>query len=76
MKCSDFVESVTELLEGALPADRHDLLTAHLEDCRGCVNYLRQIRLTRQLAGRLYDDSVEPEVRRRLLSTYRQWRGL
>jgi predicted anti-sigma-YlaC factor YlaD len=46
LACKEFVELVTEYLEGALAADVRARFEAHLEVCSGCRLYLGQMRLT------------------------------
>jgi hypothetical protein len=45
------VELVTDYLEGALAPDLHARLTAHLDACPPCVEYVDQIRTTSRLAA-------------------------
>ena len=42
--CREFVELVTDYLEGALPASERDRFEAHLAECDGCVGYLEDMR--------------------------------
>ena len=51
--CVEFVEVVTDYLEGALSARDRARLEAHLTACDGCTRYLAQIRTTIELTGRL-----------------------
>ena len=44
--CQELVELVTDYLDGALPADLDGLVHQHLDGCDGCIEYVRQIRLT------------------------------
>lgn len=75
LTCKKLVELVTDYLEGALsPADR-DLFEAHLAGCDGCDRYLKQMRLTIQLLGRLTEDAIAPDARDRLLEVFRDWKG-
>jgi hypothetical protein len=46
LPCQEFVELVTEYLEGVLPHDLSERLEEHLKVCRGCEMYLGQMRLT------------------------------
>ena len=72
--CQDFVELVTDYLDGALPADMHAQVDEHLAGCDGCQNVLAQWRSIIALAGRLTEDDVDntDEITRdRLISTIR-----
>ncbi len=74
MTCRQLVRLVTEYLEGALaPADRRRF-EQHLAGCEGCSAYLEQLRTTLRLLGRLDEESLAPEMRRRLFSAFRAWR--
>jgi hypothetical protein len=44
--CQELVELVADYLDGALPADLDGLVHQHLDECDGCIEYVRQIRLT------------------------------
>jgi len=51
--CRELVELVTDLLDGALPPGCREGGEAHLADCDGCTEYLRQIRATIEALGAL-----------------------
>jgi predicted MFS family arabinose efflux permease len=46
LACQEFVELVTDYLDGALPPDGDAKVRQHLAECDGCGEYLRQIGLT------------------------------
>ena len=46
LACQELVELVTDLLDGVLPPGWRDSAEAHLADCDGCTEYVRQIRMT------------------------------
>jgi hypothetical protein len=46
LACQELVELVTDLLDGVLPPGWRDSAEAHLADCDGCTEYVRQIRTT------------------------------
>ena len=72
--CRQAVELVTDYLEGALPRRERERLEAHLAACPHCHEYLRQMRATIALMGRIEPDELEPEVRAELIGLYRRWR--
>lgn len=73
MPCQEFVERVTDYLEGALsPADTARL-EAHLGACAHCAHYLAQLEITLDLAGQLQVDDVTPEMRGDLLQAFSRW---
>ena len=44
LACVEFVELVTDYLEGVLPAAEARRLERHLDTCPGCTEYLEQMR--------------------------------
>ena len=73
LPCRDFVELVTEYLEGGLSARDRARFEAHLADCEYCETYLEQIRETIRVLGRLPEESLSPAAKRALLSAFRSW---
>jgi predicted anti-sigma-YlaC factor YlaD len=68
------VELVTEYLEGAMSARDVAIFEAHLSVCPGCTAYFEQIRQTIKLAGKLTEDSIDPQARDELLRVFRNWK--
>ncbi len=68
--CREFVEVVTDHLEGALPESVRREVDAHLRDCDGCTAYLHQMRLAIRALGEAPADPPDPEVRRRLVQAF------
>ena len=76
--CVEFVEVVTDYLEGAMDARDRARLEAHLGACDGCERYLAQIRTTIELTGRLGTDDVDalgPAARAELLTAFRAFKN-
>jgi hypothetical protein len=73
--CREFVELVTEHLEGTLPVDVERAISAHLELCEPCVEYLEQMRATTRLLGSVPTESLPPVVRNELLEVYSRLHG-
>ena len=72
--CKDFVELITEYLDGALPDDVRVQVDEHLDGCDGCRNVLAQWRTIIALAGGLTEadvDNTDEITRDRLISTIR-----
>ena len=46
LSCRELVELVTDYLEGALPERERDSFEHHIEGCKGCHEYVRQMRET------------------------------
>jgi anti-sigma factor RsiW len=59
--CIEFVELVTDYLEGVLPARERRAFEHHLTLCDPCVTYLEQMRETLRLTGALAIEDV-PEA--------------
>jgi anti-sigma factor RsiW len=73
LTCAQFVELVSDYVEGALkPADRQRF-DDHLADCGGCSTYLEQLRATITLTGRLRTSDVPAEAVDALLSAFRNY---
>jgi anti-sigma factor RsiW len=73
--CREFVELVTDYLEGALPDHERVRFEAHLAECDGCTAYLEDMR---RLVGSLHelpDPPPDPATREALLSAFRDLRG-
>jgi len=76
LACREFVEVVTDYLEGAMPARERARFEHHLSQCDGCDHYLAQIRCTVNLAGRVTVadvDALGPIARERLLGAFREF---
>lgn len=74
MPCQEFVECLTDYLEGALTDVDRTRLEEHLAECDECALYLDQLRTTRELTGRLQDDDVTPAMRDGLMAAFNRWK--
>lgn len=72
--CREVVELVSDYLEGALPPVLRNKVEQHLSWCRGCRDYLEQMRETIRLTGRLGEESIPPDIRDELVVAFRDWR--
>jgi anti-sigma factor RsiW len=73
--CREFVEQVTDYLEGTLDEREGREIDVHLETCPGCRSVLGQWRQVIRLSGKLAEadvDEVDPDTRRRLMASFRQ----
>ena len=71
--CKQFVEDVTDYLEGSLPPDVVALIDEHLADCPHCREYLREMRRTIADAGAPTErdvDSMPADLRNRLMDAF------
>jgi predicted anti-sigma-YlaC factor YlaD len=72
--CREIVEAVTDYLEDRLPPEDRALFEAHLAICKGCRNYLEQMRETLRIAGAAAPKSLRPEQRDELVRLFRSWK--
>jgi predicted anti-sigma-YlaC factor YlaD len=74
--CHEFVEVVTDYLEGALPEEHADLVEEHLVLCVSCKAYLDQLEATvRALPDAARDEPVPEATHEALLSAFRDWKA-
>jgi predicted anti-sigma-YlaC factor YlaD len=74
LACIEFVEMVTEYLEGSLPALERTRVTRHLGSCDGCTTYLDQMRRTIAMARLLRGPERSPDRERRVIDAARRSR--
>jgi anti-sigma factor RsiW len=74
LTCQEFVELVTEYVEGALPPAERARFEAHLTDCDYCVDYLAQMRVAIDILGHLREEHISSAARSRLLAVFRDWK--
>ena len=74
LRCQEFVELVTEYLEGTLLPAQRERFQAHLDYCDMCITYIEEIRLTILALGHLSEDHIAPAARDRLLAEFRDWK--
>lgn len=73
--CREFVELVTDYLDGALPRRDQRRMDKHVRACDGCDAYLEQVRLTVRSLRELPPEPVDPHVREHLLAAFHDLRG-
>jgi anti-sigma factor RsiW len=74
LTCKEFVEIVTEYLEGCLPVEERLRFEAHLQSCSGCRTYLEQMRQTIQALGWLPEVQIPHETLESLVDAFRDWK--
>jgi anti-sigma factor RsiW len=74
LDCHDFVELVTDHLEGCLDPETEARFEEHLAQCPGCEVYLDQFRQTISRVGRIAPESVDPVTLDILLLAFRDWK--
>ena len=72
--CEEFVELVTDYLEGALDRDTEARFVMHATACPGCERYLAQFRTTIEAMGTVPPETLDPLVRDEMLAAFRGWR--
>ncbi|WP_240687274.1 anti-sigma factor family protein [Amycolatopsis suaedae] len=75
LRCEQFVELVTEFLDGALDPRAEREFVDHLAECDGCGRYLDQVRTTVSALGELPEDHLPEPARATLLSAFRKKSG-
>lgn len=75
LACQEFVELITDYLDGALPAGERARFEAHLAECDGCTAYFESLRLTVDTLGALPSPPADPHAREVLLRAFRELRG-
>lgn len=73
LTCQDFVELVTDYLEGALDEDATARFEQHLAICPGCETYLNQIKETASRLGEIPVESLSDEMQSTLLAAFRDF---
>ena len=74
LSCQEFVELVTDYLEGALDDDAVRRFDEHLALCPGCQTYLDQMRETASRLGTIPVETLSEEMQAALLSAFRDFR--
>ncbi|MDQ3729882.1 MAG: zf-HC2 domain-containing protein [Actinomycetota bacterium] len=67
--CQEFVEEVTDYLEGKLSEVEERWTDEHLAACPHCRAYLEQMRATIAALRGLAETDVDPALRDRILSS-------
>jgi anti-sigma factor RsiW len=73
LTCVEMVESITDYLEGALPADELARFRDHLLCCDGCEAYLDQMRTTVRLLRTSPQHRLSRDAEGAIVDTFRQW---
>ena len=74
--CNEFVELVTDYLDGAMPPTEARRLEEHLAICGGCRKVLEQFQAVIRLSGRLSEadvDALPPAAREPVMAAFREW---
>ena len=73
--CREFIELVTDYLEGTLPDSERIRMEAHLAECDGCTGYLEDMRRLVRSLHVTPEEPPDPATRDALLRAFRDLRG-
>ncbi|MDQ1627976.1 MAG: hypothetical protein QOI54_1720 [Actinomycetota bacterium] len=73
LTCRELVEIVADYLDGALSADRHAAVVAHLGQCEGCYRYLAQLQSTLRVLSTVSSPNLSAQRRSAALEAFRHW---
>lgn len=74
MTCRRLVDVLTDYLDGVVDPQLRADIESHIVICRGCANYVEQMRTTIDLLGRIADDEPAEPQAEPLLGIFRAWR--
>lgn len=72
IRCVEFVELVTEWMEGALSDTERGGVEEHIAICPECTIYLAQLRETTMVLGRFDAQPPAEPARERLMAEFRR----
>jgi anti-sigma factor RsiW len=75
LSCQELVELVTDYLDDALPPAERASFEHHIDGCKGCHEYVRQLRQTIELTGSLTPADISSEAEAALLAAFRDWKS-
>jgi Putative zinc-finger len=75
LSCQEFVELVTDYLEGAMSRAQRRRFEAHVASCDGCTIYIEELRAVHEQAGRIEVSDLPPESEAKLLEAFSAWRS-
>jgi predicted anti-sigma-YlaC factor YlaD len=73
--CREFVQLISDYLDGSLPERETRRFQAHLAECDGCEGYLDDVA---RVVGSLHEATLpapDPHTRESLLRAFRELRG-
>jgi anti-sigma factor RsiW len=75
LMCREFVELVTDYLEGRLPDTERRRFESHLIGCDGCTGYLEDMRRLVASLEAVREPPPDPATREALNRAFRELRG-
>lgn len=73
--CQQWVELVTDYLEGALPPRLQRAADDHLAECPHCREYLEQLRRTITVSRHLHDEDLPDDLVDALARAFAEYQG-
>lgn len=73
LSCKQITELVTDYIEGRMSLIDRIRFQMHVGMCRHCRAYLRQMRTTIAVLGKLPDEPMPDDVRDELRKRFAQW---
>jgi anti-sigma factor RsiW len=71
LACREFVELVSDYLEGTLPPDVRARVDAHLAECDACTGYLEDVRMIATTLPTIELPETDPATHAALLAAFR-----
>jgi hypothetical protein len=68
IECRQIAELLGDYLDGSLPRETRELIDFHIDGCAPCVAFLNTYRGTVDVARKLPDITIPPELKKRLLT--------
>lgn len=75
LTCQELTEVLTDYLDGRMGLAERLSFHLHVGMCRGCRAYLRQMKVTARVLGRLPEPKPPPGVREELLRRFEGWKS-
>jgi anti-sigma factor RsiW len=75
LACREFVELVTDYLDGALSNEQRARFEEHLSGCEHCTGYLHDMRMLVASAAEVELPPADPATHAALLRAFRELRG-
>jgi anti-sigma factor RsiW len=72
--CQQFVDILTDYLEGVVDPRLRADIERHIVICRGCANYAEQMRSTIDILARAAGEDASGDGSGELVGLFRRWR--
>jgi predicted anti-sigma-YlaC factor YlaD len=74
LECEEIFARLSEYLDGEVPADVADCISAHISGCKPCIDFLESLRksveLCRQYQSEVMPSPLADDVRTQLRQSY------